>query len=95
MHINVEVCTLLFMRIFSKWASVQYGCEFSFSSYTIHNWIHIPRVRSVRQKIFNALTLTSCCNACAMRTREVFGEIVDNLYRFHEDEMGKKTSLHF
>ena len=29
---------------------------------------------------------------CAL---EVFGEIVDNLYRFHEDEMGKKTSLHF
>ena len=29
---------------------------------------------------------------CAL---EVFGEIVDNLYRFHEDEMGKKNFFAF
>ena len=52
---------------------------------SIHNWIHIPRVSLVRQKI------SRCINIMRKAKLRYF---VDNshLYRFHED--GKKTSLH-
>ena len=61
---------------------------------SIHNWIHIPRVRSVRQKIFNALTLAAA--ACALH--EVFCplwivETTLTSYRFHEDENETKKNF--